>query len=264
MRPFAVLPDRASLMRAAADRIVILAEGAIRERGRFAWALAGGNTPRALYSLLASPEYVGRIDWSRVHFFWGDERCVPPSHPESNYHMANETLLGVVQPPAEHVHRMQAELNPSEAATRYELELAEALGGERLGHFGRFDLVLLGMGSDGHTASLFPGSPALAEKERAVVATTAFAGGEAGAPASGAFHRMGAAPLLRLSLTLSMLNAARSVMFLVAGSDKAERLAEVLVGPHPGPPFPVELVRPERAAEWFVDAAAGAKVEGSA
>lgn len=247
-------------MRAAADRIVSLAADALQARGRFTWALGGGKTPSELYSLLVSPEYRERIDWSRVHFFWGDERCVPPDHPDSNYRMASATLLEVLTPPDDQVHRMQGELDPIEAASQYERELEESLGGDRLGRFPRFDLILLGMGADGHTASLFPGSRALTEKERLVVATSA---SSFSASASGAPRLPGAPTALRLSLSLPMLSAARSVLFLVAGADKAERLADVLAGPHPGPPYPAELVRPEHGAEWFVDAAAGSRLGAS-
>lgn len=233
----------------------------MRERGRFTWALAGGRTPSELYALLASPEWAKRIDWSRVHFFWGDERCVPPDHRESNYRMASETLLSVVHPPPENVHRMRGELDPSEAASRYDLELRQTIEGERRLTFPRLDLVLLGMGADGHTASLFPGSLALTERERAVVSTTALTGGELGAPASGILSRPGVGAGQRLTLTLPMISAARSVLFLVAGADKAARLLDVLSGQHPGPPYPAELVRPEGGAEWFVDRAGHAKVD---
>lgn len=232
-------------MRAAAERIVALTEQAIGARGRFTWALGGGSTPKELYALLASADYVGRVDWSRVHFFWGDERCVPPEHPESNYRMARETLLDVVRPAAERVHRMQGELEPSQAAARYQSELERSFELAPSEHFPRFDLILLGMGADGHTASLFPGSAALDEAKRWVVA-------------SRASHLPQARTVLRLTLTLPVLSAARCALFLVAGTDKAERLAEVLSGRHLGPPYPAELVRPELGAEWLVDSAAAA------
>lgn len=244
----AILLDRASLMRAAADRIVALAEQAVRVHGRFMWALGGGSTPAELYSLLASAEYVRRIDWSRVHFFWGDERCVPPEHHDSNYRMAKSTLLDVVQPPESHVHRMLGEVEPSEAAARYQIELERAFDGAPTDQFPRFDLILLGMGGDGHTASLFPGSPGLAERERWVIANEAT-------------HLAASLTSVRLTLTFPVLNAARNVLFLVAGADKAERLAEVLSGKHAGPPYPAELVQPELGAEWLVDGAAGANIE---
>jgi 6-phosphogluconolactonase len=234
-------------MRAAADRIVALAEQSIRAHGRFMWALAGGNTPAELYALLASAEYVQRIDWSRVHFFWGDERCVPPEHHDSNYRMARQALLDVVQPPPGHVHRMLGELEPNEAAARYQMELERAFDGAPTDHFPRFDLILLGMGSDGHTASLFPESAGLAERERWVIANQAT-------------HVAPTLTSVRLTLTFPVLNAARNVVFLVAGADKADRLLEVLTGRHAGPPYPAERVQPELGAEWLIDSQAGAKL----
>jgi 6-phosphogluconolactonase len=231
-------------MVAAAERIVALAERAIAERGRFMWALAGGSTPEQLYELLATSAYGTRVDWSRVHFFWGDERCVEPAGPGSNYGMARRSLLDVIGPPASNVHRMRGELEASAGADDYERELKQAfaVAGEQVV---RFDSILLGMGGDGHTASLFPGSALLQEAQRSVCVSRVD-GLSPGTPAT------------RLTLTLRVLNAARHVMFLVAGADKAQRLAEVLQGEHPGPPFPAELVRPAAAAEWFVDDLAGA------
>jgi 6-phosphogluconolactonase len=247
----AVLLDRASLMRAAADRIIALAEQAIRTHGRFLWALAGGSTPEQLYALLASPEYSKKVDWAHVHFFWSDERCVPPEHHDSNYRMARASLLDAVKPPEANVHRMQGELDASEAAARYQIELERAFDGAPTDHFPRFDLILLGMGGDGHTASLFPGSEGLAEKERWVIANRAE-------------HLAQNLTSVRLTFTFPVLNAARNVMFLVAGADKAERLAEVLSGKHAGPPYPAELVQPELGAEWYVDSKAGALIGGAA
>ena len=161
MSRFEVYPDGAGLARAAAAHFVELAAQAIEARGRFAVALSGGSTPRATYSLLASAEFAPRpstllrpgVDWSRIHVFWGDERCVPPDHPDSNYAMAREVLLDQVPSPRHNVHRIRAELPPPQAAALYQRKLEAVLGTE-----GRFDLILLGMGADGHTASLFPGT----------------------------------------------------------------------------------------------------------
>jgi 6-phosphogluconolactonase len=226
-------------MRAAADEVVGQAAGAIGRRGRFDWALAGGKTPEELYALLASRDYVLRVDWSRVHFYWGDERCVAPDHPDSNYRMARASLLDAIQPPAENVHRMPGELEPSLAAERYEAELRRCFD-EAEAPFPSFDLILLGMGADGHTASLFPGSPALAETRRWVVA-----------------NPIEALATTRLTLTLPVLNAASSVLFLVAGADKAERLEQVLSAAA-RPEFPSQRVRPRGAEpQWFVDGPAG-------
>lgn len=230
-------------MRAAADRVVGLAARAIARRGRFHWALAGGSTPAALYRLLASEPYLGRVDWSRVSFYWGDERCVPSDHPDSNYRMARHALLDRVAAPAENVHRIPGELPPALAAERYEAEL-EAAFGTRTGQAPpELDLILLGMGADGHTASLFPGSPALAETRRWVVANAVEALG-----------------VTRLTLTLPVINAAAHAIFLVAGADKAERLEQVLSGRSTAP-LPAELVRPRGAdPEWLLDADAGTRL----
>jgi 6-phosphogluconolactonase len=243
--PVTVLDNRNALMRAAADEVVGLAADAIGRRGRFDWVLAGGKTPEELYTLLASRDYRSRVDWSRVHFYWGDERCVPPDHADSNYRMARASLLEPLQPPPQNVHRMQGELEPALAAERYEAELRACLDPPE-GSFPAFDLILLGMGADGHTASLFPGSPGLAETRRWVVA-----------------NPVEALATTRLTLTLPVLNAAASVLFLVAGADKAERLKEVLSGTS-NPVLPSQRVRP-RGAEphWFVDGAAGKLVRGA-
>jgi 6-phosphogluconolactonase len=242
-----VLVDRTALMRAAADRIVGLAEAAIAARGRFDWALAGGSTPEALYRLLASTDYRARVDWSQVRFFWGDERCVPPDHADSNYRMARYALLETVSPPPENVHRMRGDLEPALAADRYQTEL-EVCFERRVGEgVPEFDLILLGMGGDGHTASLFPGTLGLDEARRWVVA-----------------NRIEPLHSTRLSLTFPVINAAAHVVFLVAGADKAERLAEAVSPPAAGAePLPAQRVRPRgEAPEWLVDAAAGARLEG--
>jgi 6-phosphogluconolactonase len=244
-------------MRAAAERVVDLAERAVGARGRFTWALAGGSTPEELYSLLASSEFEGRIDWTRVHFFWADERCVSPDHEQSNYRMARRSLLDVIRPPAAHVHRMQGELAPALAARAYEQELEGCFERSVGDGFPRFDLILLGMGADGHTASLFPGSAALEETRRWVVD-----------------HQVPQLGAERLTFTLPLLNAAAHVLFLVAGTDKAPRLRAVLdaapalaVPPLAVPPFGVPLYEPLPAArvrpgsgelEWLVDAPAAA------
>jgi 6-phosphogluconolactonase len=236
-----VFPTRGDLMRAAAERVTAHAARAIAERGRFDWALAGGKTPEELYRLLASAPYSSGIDWTRVHFFWSDERCVPPDHADSNYRMARESLLEHVRPPEEHVHRLQGELPPLLEASRYEGELAR--GSERSGASAvpRLDLILLGMGSDGHTASLFPGAAAISERQRWITAT-----------------RIEGREVARLTFTLPLINAAASVLFLVAGADKAAMLARVAAG-HPEDPLPAQLVQPTTGElEWLVDAGAAA------
>src|SRR5437667_2203151 len=162
-----VLPDANAIAREAADRIVQLCEDAIEARGRFSIALAGGSTPKTLFTLLASPEFIARLDWPAIDLFFGDERCVPPDHPESNYRMANETLISKVPIPRDNVYRMRGEIDPQEAAKEYGLMLKEHFGD------GGLDLALLGMGDDGHTLSLFPGTKAVDEKEHRVVANYA-------------------------------------------------------------------------------------------
>jgi 6-phosphogluconolactonase len=239
-----VLVDRSALMRAAADRIIGLAAEAIAARGRFDWALAGGSTPEALYRLLASPDYAARIDGSRVHFFWGDERCVPPDHADSNYRMARLALLDTLAPPPENIHRMAGELPPPLAAARYEAELEHHFGLRVGDGVPTFDLVLLGMGGDGHTASLFPGTPALTERRHWVVE-----------------NPIASLGVTRLSFTFPVLDSAARVLFLVAGADKAERLAQVLTGPAVAEPWPARRVRPRAGdPEWLVDAAAAAQL----
>ncbi len=241
----AVLPDDDTLMRAEAEHVAELARAAIAARGRFLLALSGGSTPRRLYELLARPPFLERVDWSRVCVFWGDERCVPPDHPESNYRMAREALLDRVPIPKENVLRIHGEGEPHHGAQAYEQVLR--------GFFGRaegtpdrsFDQVLLGMGDDGHTASLFPGTPPLTEGRRWVMA-----------------QYVESLPVhWRITLTPVVLNAAADVTFLVAGASKAQRLQEVLEGGQRDVALPAQLIQPKRGVlHWMVDAAAGASL----
>jgi 6-phosphogluconolactonase len=228
-------PDAASLARAAAEHFVTLAAEAIAARGRFAVALAGGSTPRATYALLATEEFAARVDWSRVHVFWGDERCVPPDHPDSNYCMVREALLDKIPIPTENVHRIRGELSPDQAAVAYHEKLEAVLGAN-----GRFDLILLGMGADGHTASLFPGTAALHEQARWVVA-----------------HYVDKLSMWRVTFTPAAINAAAHVTFIVSGAGKAEQLREVLAGPYQPDVLPAQIVRPtDGHLLWLVDEAA--------
>jgi len=236
------VPDLSALARAAAGAVAERAARAVAERGAFRLALAGGTTPRALYALLADPRgpWRGRIDWRRVEVVFGDERCVPPDHPDSNDRMARAALLDHV--PLRAVLRIQGELPADEAARRYQAALAERWGA---GAPPALDLVLLGLGADGHTASLFPGSPALDERQRWV----------AGVPAAQA----GTAPRVdRVSLTLPMLDAARAVLFLVAGAEKAEALSRLLAPRGGEPSIPAARVRPAGELLVIHDRAAGA------
>ena len=161
--------DGADLSERAAEEFVRLARQAIQLAGRFTVALSGGSTPKALYTLLAAPGFAQQISWNRAHLFWGDERCVPPDHPESNYRMVEETLRSKIQIPHENVHRMAGEKAPQIAALEYEAEL-KGFFELAEGALPRFDLILLGLGEDGHTASLFPGSAALNDQEHLVAA----------------------------------------------------------------------------------------------
>ncbi|HEY0006338.1 MAG TPA: 6-phosphogluconolactonase [Pyrinomonadaceae bacterium] len=238
-----ILPDSESLARAAALRVVRFAQEALAERGRFTLALAGGSTPRHVYARLARDELASQIDWTRAHLFWGDERCVPPDHPESNYRMARETLLDHVPLSPGNIHRIHGEDNPTEAAHAYAQELESIFGGDaRKG--GRppigFDLVLLGMGDDGHTASLFPRLDAVKEERRWVTA-----------------EYVEAAGMWRVTLTPVFINAARSVMFMVSGKEKSARVKEVLEGPWRPVELPAQAIRPASGQLiWMLDQAA--------
>ena len=236
-----VVPTVEDLAQTAALFIVELARERIQAQGRFNIALSGGSTPRRLYEILASPEYAQRIDWDRWHVFWSDERCVPPDHRDSNYRMARETLLDRVPVPPHQVHRMRGEAVPQESAEEYQ--------GELLQHFQpsepALDLILLGMGEDGHTASLFPGTDALLAEQRLVVANLV--------------------PHLnthRITFTLPLINMTRAVAFLVSGTSKAQALRQV-VEPAPGEhPLPAGLVRPgSGSTHWFLDRDAAGRLE---
>lgn len=227
-----IFREDTALFAAAADEVLRVARSALADRGRCDLALAGGSTPRRLYSLVAAR--AAELDWSRVHFFFGDERCVPPHHAESNYRMARETLLSAPALAAAHVHRIHAELPPAEAAAQYEQEMRAHFDVE----LPRFDLVLLGMGPDGHTASLFPGTPALAEQQRWVVANWV--------------ANFGAS---RLTLTYPVLNNAAEVMFLVIGAEKRAALRQIF---RDHQPLPAAAVQPSGKLLWLLDPAAAA------
>ena len=223
--------------RAAAEKVVAYAREAIVDHGVFSVALAGGNTPRRVYELLASDPFKGLIEWPKVHLFFGDERCVPPHHQDSNYGMVYTALISKIEIPGVNVHRMVGEGNPEENAAAYERELRSFFG-ER--SWPRFDLILLGMGEDGHTASLFPGSEALKEEAKWVVAT-----------------RMRKLEQDRMTLTAPVLNHAAHVVFLVTGQGKAKRLSEVLGHQLKGEPLPSQLIHPiDGNLEWLVDKSA--------
>jgi len=235
-----------ALFHAAAEKFVALAHAAIDARGRFTLALSGGSTPKALYELLTTDAYRGRVAWENVEWFFGDERSVGPDDPESNYRMAREAILTKLNVPAERVHRIQGEHErPAEAAADYAKQLAAVFGVSASGPPPSIDLVLLGMGNDGHTASLFPFAAALQEKTRWVVANDV--------------------PQLntrRYTLTAPVINAAACVLFLITGVGKAKVLNEVLAGEHEPERLPSQLIRPI-AGEllWYVDRAAASRLE---
>jgi 6-phosphogluconolactonase len=225
------------LATAAAERFVEYEYPFHGEPDRFTVALAGGNTPRRVYELLATERFAHRVEWPHVDLFFGDERCVPPDHPDSNYAMAYEALISKVAIPAKNVHRIIGEGKPDECATLYENQLRTFFAGDS---WPRFDLVLLGLGEDGHTASLFPGSDALNEKSKWVVPAK---------PPGSKYDR--------ITLTVPVFNHAARVVFLVTGAGKAERLAQVL-RPQPGSDLlPAQAIQPVAGSlEWLVDSAA--------
>ncbi len=226
MSKIRVYPTPQTLAERAAEELAGLAAKAIAQRGKFRLALAGGNTPRMLYERLAQAPYPDQIDWAAVEIFFGDERCVPPDHPDSNFRMANESLLGRVSIPPEQIHRMRGEIEPAMAARAYEAELKAAFGNAQPA----FDLLLLGLGEDGHTASLFPGSTALSHKKHWVTAVE--------------HHRPPPPLVTRISLTLPALNAAREVWFLVSGAGKANILRRVLEPEGETDLLPAQQVQP--------------------
>ena len=231
----AVLPTADALADAAAGHFVAAAGEAISSHGQFIVALSGGSTPRGTYLRLGKEALVSKVMWSRVHVLWGDERCVPPDHVESNYRMARETLLDRVPVPAANVHRIHGEDDPATAAAAYEATL-RALA--------RIDLVLLGLGEDGHTASLFPGTAAVHEQTRWVVAA-----------------RASAASMWRITLTPAVINAAAEVLFLVSGGAKAGILRRVIEGPRRPQELPAQVIAPSNGrVRWCVDAAAAAEL----
>jgi 6-phosphogluconolactonase len=235
-----VFPDPQALAEAAARHVVEQAQLAIDARGLASLALSGGSTPRDLHLKLSSPPLVDQLDWSKVHIFFGDERCVPPDDERSNYRMAEETLLSRIPIPRENVHPMRGELPPEQAAEDYERELRDFFKEEPP----RLDIILLGMGDNGHTASLFPGLKAVHEQQRWVVA-----------------EYVAEVQMWRITLTPLVINLAREVVFLVAGSAKAEMLRQVLQGPYAPDERPAQIVRPSPGeVVWLIDAAAAAKL----
>lgn len=239
-----VLDDFRALTRKAAEKFCEKAEEAISQKGRFTVALSGGSTPKELYLLLANDDapFRQRLQWDKIHFFWGDERCVPPSHADSNYRMVNESMLSKLPVLPKNTHPvLGVGGDATKAADDYEQVIRRFF---RLpdDEVPKFDLILLGMGNDGHTASLFPGSRALQEKKRLVVAV-----------------KTENSSSQRITLTPPVLNGASLVMFLVSGDNKTETLKNVLEGDYEPAKLPAQVVRPTNGKVlWLLDKAAGA------
>lgn len=235
-----IFEDEESLIRGAVERFINISELSIYKHGHFSVALSGGSTPKPIYEALGHADNRERLPWEKIHLFWGDERYVPPTHSDSNYWMVKESLLDHVPIPPENVHRVPAEMEIRMAALSYENELRGFFSGK----WPRFDLVLLGMGDDGHTASLFPYSEGLNEGVRWFIANYA--------PYRESW---------RLTLTKNAINAARNIMVLVGGQSKAKMLAEVLVGPKSPAEKPIQLISPVNGEmTWLVDEAAASQL----
>lgn len=238
-REVRVCKDAAALAGQTAEAFCSLAQTCVAAQGRFTVALAGGSTPRAAYTLLASDTYRSRLPWEHIHVFWGDERHVPPDHADSNFRMAHEAMLAKVPIPAANIHRIMAEKDAQQAADEYAATL-QTFFHLQAGELPRFDLILLGMGPDGHTASLFPGTTAVGETSRLVVA-----------PWVDKFTTY------RITMTPPVLCHAAHVIFAAGGADKTETLRHVLEGPYQPDLYPSQIVRPPQGALlWLVDEAA--------
>jgi len=228
-----VFEDREALARGAAELFAQQARQAVAARGRFLVLLAGGETPRHTYQLLAQEPYLDHIPWGTIHFFWGDERCVATNDPRSNATMAQRALLDHLPLQAEQIHPIRCDRSPQRDADSYQAELIDFFDGETP----RFDFVFLGLGADGHTASLLPGSAAMEEQVRWTVVT-----------------RRPKEDFSRITLTAPIINQAELVLFLVAGSDKSTVLGNILKGSSVTPRYPAQLIRPQSGdLRWFVD-----------
>jgi 6-phosphogluconolactonase len=248
-REIRILPNAKLLADATAQRFVFAANAAIEARGEFTVALSGGSTPRLVYARLASEPLASSLDWSRVHILWGDERCVPPDNEASNFRMARETLLDHVPVPEANIHRIRGEDDPAEAAVTYERVLRTVLrtpsGPPRTAPASRLDLVLLGLGSDGHTASLFPGGASLLATAQWVVA-----------------EYVHAVSMWRVTLTATVINAAAEIAFVVSGTEKATIVGKVLESPNQPHELPAQLIVPtDGRVLWLLDAPAAADLQ---
>ncbi|OLY93860.1 6-phosphogluconolactonase [Cnuella takakiae] len=237
-----VFTDKTALSTFAADLFVQTAKEAVARDGRFVVALTGGSSPVQLYHMLAEPPYLNEVPWARTYVFWGDERWVPLDDEKSNYKMSKEALLDKVPVPAEQIFPMwKAEVSPEAYAKEYEQILLELFGGFKP----QFDLILLGMGDDGHTASLFPGTAVLTEQEKLVDA-----------------YWLAPQDMYRITLTATLINAARKIAFLTFGANKAKALYEVLEGAPDTNQYPSQLIRKDAdTVHWLVDEAAAAQLQ---
>ncbi len=237
-----IFPNAIELAQEAASKVAAVMRAGIQATGSASLVLSGGNTPRAVYELLASDEWRGRVDWPKLHLFWGDERAVPPNAPDSNYRMANESLIRKIPIPAANVHRIPGERPPQEAALLYQAEIRRVMQ-LRDRELPRFTLVLLGLGEDGHIASLFPNSAALQERVRLVTENY--------------IERLRAS---RITLTMPVINSALSVLVLVSGKEKAGILRAVM--DTDVPEYPANMVRPTAGSTtWMVDADAASLIQ---
>ncbi len=241
-------PDPEHLSHAAAEKFIQIARSVTAHGGQFRVVLSGGSTPRRLFQLLAEPPNRDKVEWEKVEFFWGDERTVAPDHPDSNFNMANKALLQRLKIPLKQIHRMQAEREDQESAARdYQTEIAQAFGVSDQGEPPSFDLILLGLGPDGHTASLFPHTNAVMEGRRWV-----------------SRNHVPKLNTSRITMTASILNRAKTILFLVAGADKAQALHAVLNGPKDLEGLPAQLIQPTGGnVIWMMDEAATGGLDSS-
>ncbi|MDA2934388.1 6-phosphogluconolactonase [Acidobacteria bacterium AH-259-D05] len=232
---FLICADAGEVSRRGAGLFVELAHQGVACNGRFSVALSGGSTPKTMFTLLAGDDFRDRVPWQQVDFFWGDERCVPPDHRDSNYRMARETLLDNAPIPQENIYRVHSELEDIASAAMQYQETLKKYFDLRAGELPRFDLVYLGMGDDGHTASLFPGTKALMERQRLVTE-----------------NYVDKLSAYRITLTAPALNKGRNLIFLITGEGKASRVKEVLEGPYEPDRLPSQLIRPTDGKLLFI------------
>ena len=241
-----ILPGIEEIAHEAANRIVKIAQEVLKQKQYFRLVLSGGSTPKRLFKILAGEPYQNQLPWDRIQFFWGDERCVAPDHSDSNYRMAREAFLNNLKIPEAHIHRLKGEASdPNASALEYEEKIRDHFSIKKNGSPPRFDLILLGMGTDGHTASLFPDTPALEKTDRWVVANPV--------------EKLGTT---RLTMTPRIINQAVCIIFLISGSDKAPILSEVLEGPYEPKRLPSQLIQPEAGKMvWLLDRAAADRLK---